>query len=123
MLDHVSIQCADIAESVSFYDAVLAPLGASRVFDLGAVIGYGVDGHPSFWLGPLVDQGTNRPMHVGFVAPDRAAVEAFFAAAQEMGAEVLHEPRVFNEYHPKYFAAYGRDPNGHNVEAVYRPKV
>ena len=25
MLDHVSIQCADIAASASFYDAVLAP--------------------------------------------------------------------------------------------------
>ena len=27
MLDHLSIQCADVARSAAFYDAVLAPLG------------------------------------------------------------------------------------------------
>lgn len=120
MLDHVSIQCADVAESAAFYDAVLTPLGAGRVFDLGAVIGYGVDGQPSFWLGPLVDHGTNRPIHIAFAAPDRAAVSAFFIAAKALGGEILHEPRIFAEYHPTYFAAFVRDPNGHNVEAVCR---
>ncbi len=29
MLDHVSIQCADVAASAAFYDAVLAPLGGA----------------------------------------------------------------------------------------------
>jgi catechol 2,3-dioxygenase-like lactoylglutathione lyase family enzyme len=27
VLDHVSIQCADVATSAEFYDAVLRPLG------------------------------------------------------------------------------------------------
>ena len=27
MLDHLGIQCADMAASAAFYDAVLAPLG------------------------------------------------------------------------------------------------
>jgi catechol 2,3-dioxygenase-like lactoylglutathione lyase family enzyme len=35
MLDHLSIQCADIAVSTAFYDAVLAPLGGQRVMDFG----------------------------------------------------------------------------------------
>ena len=34
------------------------------------------------------------------------------------GAEVLHEPRVWPEYHPNYYGAFVRDPDGNNVEAV-----
>ena len=118
MLDHVSIQCADVAVSAEFYDTVLAPLGATRALDYGAVIGYGTEGKPSFWLGPLVDQGTNRPIHLAFVAADRDAVRAFFGAAVSLGAEVLHDPRVWPEYHPSYYGAFVRDPDGNNVEAV-----
>ncbi len=35
------------------------------------------------------------------------------------GAEVLHEPRVWPEYHPGYFGVFVRDPDGNNVEAVH----
>jgi hypothetical protein len=48
MLDHLSIQCADTTASSAFYDAVLAPLGGSRVMDFGPVIGYGVPPMPDF---------------------------------------------------------------------------
>ena len=34
------------------------------------------------------------------------------------GAEVMHEPRVWPEYHPTYYGAFVRDPDGNNVEAV-----
>ena len=46
VLDHVSIQCADVAASAAFYDTVLATLGGGRVMDFGEVLGYGVDGRP-----------------------------------------------------------------------------
>jgi hypothetical protein len=39
VLDHLAIQCADLAASAVFYDAVLAPLGGGRVMDFGDVIG------------------------------------------------------------------------------------
>ena len=55
--------------------------------------------------------------HVGFQCADLAA-SAFFDAAVSLGAEVLHAPRVFEEYHPDYFGAFVRDPDGNNVEAV-----
>ena len=42
MLDHLSVQCADLAASSAFYDAVLAPLGGQRIMDFGEAIGYGV---------------------------------------------------------------------------------
>ncbi|MGD9988645.1 VOC family protein [Pseudonocardia sp.] len=118
MIDHVAIQCADTAASARFYDIVSAPLGGRRILEFGPVIGYGVD-RPTFWLGPLADDaGGFRESHLAFAAPDRAAVDAFFRAAVEAGAEVLHEPRVWPEYHPDYYGAFVRDPDGHNVEAV-----
>ena len=58
-------------------------------------------------------------MHVAFAAPDEAAVRAWFEAAKAAGAEVLHEPRVWPEYHPGYYGAFVRDPDGNNVEAVH----
>jgi len=117
MLDHLSIQCADIAASARFYDATLAALGGKRIMDFGAVIGYGVD-FPTFWLGVREDQIPNRPAHIAFRAETRAAVRAFFEAAVADGAEVLHEPRVWPEYHPEYYGGFVRDPDGNNVEAV-----
>jgi len=118
VLDHLSIQCADVTASAAFYDAVLTPLGAVRVMDFGAVIGYGVAGKPEFWLGPRSTGEGFRESHIAFTAADRAAVQAFFAAAVSAGAEVLHEPRVWPEYHPNYYGAFVRDPDGNNVEAV-----
>jgi catechol 2,3-dioxygenase-like lactoylglutathione lyase family enzyme len=123
MLDHLSIQCADVAASGAFYDAVLAPLDGARIMDFGDVIGFGTDGQASFWLGPLSTGIANREIHIAFVAADRARVRAFFDAAVATGAEVLHEPAVHAEYHPDYYGAFVRDPDGNNVEAVsHRPE-
>jgi catechol 2,3-dioxygenase-like lactoylglutathione lyase family enzyme len=118
MLDHVSIQCADVPASAAFYDAVLTPLGGGRLMDFGEVIGYGIAPKPDFWVGPRATGEGFRESHIAFTAPDRAAVQAFFDAAVARGAEVLHEPRVWPEYHPTYYGAFVRDPDGNNVEAV-----
>jgi catechol 2,3-dioxygenase-like lactoylglutathione lyase family enzyme len=118
VLDHLSIQCADVAASAAFYDAVLAPLGGGRVMDFGAVIGFGVGRKPDFWIGPRSTGDGFRECHVAFEAPDRAAVRSFFEAAVGTGAHVLHEPREWPEYHPGYYGAFVRDPDGNNVEAV-----
>jgi catechol 2,3-dioxygenase-like lactoylglutathione lyase family enzyme len=118
MLDHLSIQCTDVATSARFYDAVLAPLGGTRLMDFGEVVGYGVPPKPDFWIGPRATGEGFRESHIAFAAADRSAVRAFFDAAVAAGAEVLHEPRVWPEYHPGYYGAFVRDPDGNNVEAV-----
>ncbi len=118
MLDHLSIQCSDIVASTSFYDTVLPTIGGGPVMRFGDFTGYGVEQKPSFWIGPLTTGEPNREVHIAFVAPDRAAVRAFFDAAVGAGAEVLHQPRVWPEYHPSYYGAFVRDPDGNNVEAV-----
>jgi catechol 2,3-dioxygenase-like lactoylglutathione lyase family enzyme len=118
MLDHVSIQCADVAASAAFYDAVLAPLGGVRVMDFGTFIGYGIPPKPDFWIGERQTGDGFRENHLAFAAADRAAVRAFYDAAIAAGAESMFEPREWPEYHPGYYGAFVRDPDGNNVEAV-----
>ena len=118
MLDHLSVQCSDFAASAAFYDGVLATLGGSRIMEFGPSIGYGMAGKPDFWISQQQTGDGFRESHIAFAAPDRAAVRAFFDAAVAAGAEVLHEPRAWPEYHPGYYAAFVRDPDGNNVEAV-----
>lgn len=117
MFDHISIQTQDPAAAAAFYDTVLSPLGAARILDFGEVIGYGSRA-PAFWLGPATGEGRAREGHIAFAAPDRATVDAFHAAAVEAGAEVLHAPRLWPEYHESYYGAFVRDPDGNNIEAV-----
>ena len=54
--------------------------------------------------------------HVGIQCED-------VPAAVGTGAEVLHEPRLWPEYHENYYGAFVRDPDGNNVEACcHRPE-
>jgi catechol 2,3-dioxygenase-like lactoylglutathione lyase family enzyme len=122
-LDHLSLQCADSGAAADFYLSVFAACGVQQAmrFDTpgGPVVGLsGPDGVPQLWFGPLEGPG-NRPVHVALTAPSRAAVDEVFAAARASGAEILHEPREWPEYHPGYYGAFFRDPDGNNVEAVH----
>ena len=117
MLDHLGVQVADLEKSAAFYQTVLAPLGGGELMNVGVAIGYGID-RPTFWISKVEDQTPSREAHIAFIAADRAQVVAFSDAAVGFGAQVLHEPRVFPEYHPSYYGAFVRDPDGNNVEAV-----
>ncbi|WP_296602976.1 VOC family protein [Nocardioides sp.] len=121
MIDHLGINCSDLARSAAFYDAVLGVLGHRRLMDVDVAIGYGTDG-PVFWIGAQPPEGPasgpNREVHIAFTATSADQVRAFFDTAVAQGAEVLHEPRLWPEYHDHYFGAFVRDPDGNNVEAV-----
>ena len=122
MIDHLGINCADWDRSKAFYDNVLGVLGYTRQMDFEVAIGYGKDGKPDFWIADMSAgdaAGPNRENHVAFQANDTDAVQAFYDAALEQGAESLHAPRLWPEYHPGYFGAFVRDPDGNNVEAVF----
>jgi predicted lactoylglutathione lyase len=56
---------------------------------------------------------------VAFSAPDRAAVDAFHAAALAAGGKDNGAPGLRPEYHAGYYGAFVFDPDGNNVEAVF----
>lgn len=125
MLDHFGIPVANVDNSVAFYTSVFGPLGMQEAmrFPVGdsSVVGLSMGQAPGFWLTPgSTAPGSEMPeLHVAFTAPDRASVEAVHEAAVSAEVEVLHTPREWPEYHPGYYAVFLRDPDGHNVEAVY----
>ena len=94
------------------------PRSADAGHGIRRVVGFGVPPQPDFWVGPPTDRRRVRECHIAFTPPDRAAVRAFFDAAIAVGAEVLHPTRLWPEYHPNYYGAFVRDPDGNNVEAV-----
>ena len=116
-LDHLSLQATDVSATAAFYDTALAPLGIKRIMDFGTTIGYG-DDFPYFWIGEATTQQPQREIHIAFRAADRDTVDRWFQVAKAAGAEVLHEPRVWPEYHESYYGAFVRDPDGNNIEAV-----
>jgi catechol 2,3-dioxygenase-like lactoylglutathione lyase family enzyme len=118
MLAHFSIQCADLEASARFYDAVLAPLGGGRAMEGDDAIGYGVPPAAEFWIGRQQTGDGFQETHIAFQAPDRDAVRAFFTNALATGAEPLHQPQLWPQYHPDYYGAFVRDPDGNNIEAV-----
>ena len=118
-LDHIAIATADYAKSLAFYERALAPLGIITQMKFegeeGNVAGLGVDS-PVFWVG---DGGAVQGrIHLAFSAPNRAAVDAFYAAAIAAGGRDNGGPGLRPNYHPNYYAAYVFDPDGHNIETV-----
>ena len=81
-------------------------------------IGYGIPPSADFWIGQQQTGDGFRETHIAFLAPDQAAVRAFFEAALATGAEPLHEPQFWPQYHATYYGAFVRDPDGNNIEAM-----
>ena len=57
-------------------------------------------------------------VHVAFVAPNRAAVDAFYRAALAAGGKDNGKPGLRPHYHADYYGAFVLDFDGHNIEAV-----
>ncbi|MQR01066.1 VOC family protein [Glaciimonas soli] len=125
LLDHVSISVPDLDAVRSFYDAIMATLGAEKVYDLaGDAIGYGArcsageEQHTYLAIFQSSTANIDFKRHWCFKAADRAQVHAFFKAGLAHGGKDGGAPGVRPHYHPNYFAAFLVDPFGNRVEAV-----
>jgi catechol 2,3-dioxygenase-like lactoylglutathione lyase family enzyme len=117
MIDHLGLEVREYTRSKDFYLAALAPLGIELLLEFeGRVGGFGRDGKPFFW----VREGEPAAgIHVAFASPDTDTVDAFYAAAIGAGGEDNGPPGLRTHYHPGYYGAFVRDPDGNNVEAVH----
>jgi catechol 2,3-dioxygenase-like lactoylglutathione lyase family enzyme len=119
MFDHISIGVADIGRARKFYDAALKPLGYTLLSNGESSLGYGVKA-VGFWIGASknpVKADLESGLHFCFVARDRAAVDAFHAAALKAGGKDNGKPGLRADYGANYYAAFVVDPDGYRIEA------
>src|SRR4030095_10604607 len=114
-IDHVSIPVADLAAARAFYEQALAPLGVQVVAERPSAVVLGC-GEGQGMVGLREGTEYRGPIHVA-LSTDRAGVDAFHEAALAAGGTDNGAPGV-RPYLPNYYAAYVRDPDGNNIEAV-----
>ena len=116
MFDHIGIGVSDLKASKTFFLEALAPLGVGVVLEVSDAVGLGQGRKPSFWLGTAEAQPA--PLHLAFVAENRAQVDEFYRRALAAGGKDNGSPGLRPHYHATYYAAFVIGPDGHNVEAV-----
>lgn len=127
MLDHMTFRVTDIAATRRFYSAALAPLGytlrVDACHDGVNLLGFGLGEHIDTWFvdGPSPHGApATTGCHLAWLAPDRAAVDAFHAAALQAGGRDNGAPGLRPLYGPHYYGGFAIDLEGNNVEAVCR---
>ena len=116
MIDHIGLRSSQSDALARFYEAVLAPLGYTKLFAWEGGAGFGRDGVAALWIAASETKPTG--IHIALAAPNRAAVDAFYAAALGAGANDNGGPGLRPDYHANYYAAFVIDPDGNNLEAV-----
>ena len=119
MFDHVTIGASDRAASRRFYATVLGALGHTPNHEDATLVEWHDFSIQQAGDGRAVTTG----LHLGFTAPDRAAVEAFWRAGVEAGYASDGEPGLRPQYTPDYFGAFLLDPDGNSAEAVHHDDV
>ncbi len=122
MLLYTTVGTNDLPRAGRFYDAALSPLGYTRQRQAPGEIGYAADGDVRcrFWV---VEPFNREPATFGngvtiaLVAPNRAAVDAFHAAALAAGGTDEGAPGL-RPFHASFYAAFVRDHDGNKIAAV-----
>ena len=122
MLLYTTVGTNDLPRAGRFYDAALSPLGYTRQRQAPGETGYAADGDVRcrFWV---VEPFNREPATFGngvtiaLVAPNRAAVDAFHAAALAAGGTDEGAPGL-RPFHASFYAAFVRDHDGNKIAAV-----
>lgn len=129
MIDHTGIVVTDLAKARRFYDAIARPLGLATASNSPESFLFGRSAEepiPYLWIGTLRPSywvegsraGLNQA-HIAFIAPDKAAVDAFYEAALSAGGRDNGPPGP-REGAGDYYGAFVLDPDGNNIEACVR---
>jgi catechol 2,3-dioxygenase-like lactoylglutathione lyase family enzyme len=115
MFDHVTIRVSDREASERFYETVLRTLGVAKTYS---------DEYLAEWddfslSATEAEKPVTRRLHVGFVAPSRGHVDAFWRAGREAGFRDDGAPGPRPEYGGDYYGGFLLDPDGNSAEAVH----
>jgi catechol 2,3-dioxygenase-like lactoylglutathione lyase family enzyme len=115
MFERVELRAGDIATSRDFYATVLGALGLAAAE---------ADAWGDFALAQAdADRPPTRGLHIGFAAPSRAAVDAFWEAGVRTGHPDEGPPGPRPQYVHDYYGAFLLDPDGNSAEAVHFGEV
>lgn len=126
IMSHVSIGTNNLPQALSFYDKVLATIGAKRILQFPTpeapqAVAYGRD-YPEFWVHPPHDgksASVGNGTHFGFFAHSKKEVDDFYAAATGAGGEGDGAPGPRPLYGEAYYGCFVRDLDGHKIEATF----
>ncbi|MBI2610324.1 VOC family protein [Candidatus Kaiserbacteria bacterium] len=116
MIAHTTLPVSDYKRSKQFYVSALEPLGYTNNMEYGEAAGFNDGKNTDFWIS---GQKKVVPTHIAFEAKSKDEVEHFFKAALAAGAKDNGAPGYRRDYWPGYYAAFVRDVDGHNIEAVW----
>lgn len=130
MISHICIGITDFARANKFYAPIMARLGltlrfsdANRPF---AAWSPADQTRPLFFIGAPFDGKSAAPGNgnmTALLARDRPTVDACHALAMQNGGTSEGAPGLRAHYHPDYYAAYFRDPDGNKICVVCHDPV
>jgi catechol 2,3-dioxygenase-like lactoylglutathione lyase family enzyme len=114
VFDHVGVAVSDLAASERFYRTVLSALGVEPGHADAGLVEW-----EDWCIGPTDrEHPVTRGLHVGFRAPSRAAVDAFWQAGIDAGYRDDGAPGPRPGYGPDHYGGFLLDPDGNRAEAV-----
>jgi catechol 2,3-dioxygenase-like lactoylglutathione lyase family enzyme len=126
MLGHLGINVTDLAAARIYYAALMPLVGFEPFLDDDDQFAFRpAAGRPGTYLFfyPATDptaysRESTGLQHLAFMVKSRSAVEDVHRLVQRLGGDILHEPQIFPQYPPPYFATFWLDPFGLMLEAV-----
>ena len=117
IIDHFNLPVSNVGAAKELYQPILATLGIDQVFIDEDAVGFG---KMSWEFGLVPAVGIIQKLHLAFEATSSQQVDKFHQTAIDLGMMSNGAPGLRPEYGANYYAAYFLDPDGHNIEAVYR---
>ena len=134
-IDHIQVTVKDMSIAEPFYDKLMPILG----FDLEKKVSAVIEEHDLYvveYLSSQYDFGICSPRtaftdntihrrkpgalhHLAFRAKSRTEVDELYLKIKDIGAEIVHAPRIFPEHGENYYALFFKDPEGIKYEIVY----
>ena len=134
-IDHIQVTVKDMSIAEPFYDKLMPILG----FDLEKKVSAVIEEHDLYvveYLSSQYDFGICSPRtaftdntihrrkpgalhHLAFRAKSRTKVDELYLKIKDIGAEIVHAPRIFPEHGENYYALFFKDPEGIKYEIVY----
>ena len=130
MFSHIMVGSNDIERSKRFYDAVLAVLGAGEAVRNQNATGhtrlfYRHDGNTFGVVEPINGEPATvaNGATIGFKCTSAEQVQAFHDVAVAHGGKSIEDPPGLRQSPMgSLYLAYVRDPDGHKLCALFRPK-